>query len=307
MLMSLAQQGNFFLTWFVLTVLACVLTLTMSGALFRIYYWAPTFEQWRFKSNPKYPKPSMVRREVLQMLKGIVMATLPPTIALHLVDSGWSKAYAGLGGYGWGYFLFTVVAVYLASDFIEWGYHYIGHSFKTAWSQHKHHHVFFNPSPFAVIADDYVDQFLRASPMLIIPLFMPVNMDMLFVTYGALFYGYGVYLHFGYETRWPNAHHPVLNTAFQHYVHHAKSTLHKPMHTGFTLKVWDNLVGSTYDAGPDACLCATCCQARGERTVEAWEAVDKPDYGELLQPRFWLKGPGKPAAGSDKVDARAAK
>ena len=291
MLHEIAQRGNFLTTWLALTVLALVLTLVMSGSLFYVYYWRPTYERWRRKTNPKFPPPAMVRREVLQMLKGIYTATLCPALALHLVDVGWSKAYAGLGGYGWGYLVFTFFVAWIGSDLYEWAYHRLGHTRAFWWKQHKGHHVFHNPSPFAVVADDHVDQFMRSVPLLVIPMLMPINMDLLFVTYGAFFYGYGVYLHWGYELRWPDAHHPWMNTSFQHYIHHARSTLRKPMHTGFFFKLWDRLAKSEYDAPPESCLCARCCIARGERTREAFDALEKPDYSPLLSPSFWLRGP----------------
>ncbi|MFT3774370.1 MAG: sterol desaturase family protein [Minicystis sp.] len=295
MLCALAQRGNFFTTWLVLSVLAFVLTMMMSGTLFYLYYWRPSFTTWQRKSNPAFPEPAMVRREVLQMLKGIYTAALCPALALHLVDSGWSKAYGGLGNHGVGYLVMSFVVVWIGSDFYQFAYHRLGHSFGIFWKQHKGHHVFFNPSPFAVIADDHVDQFVRSAPMLIIPMLMPVNMDLLFLTYGAFFYGYGVYLHWGYEMSWPDAHHPWINTAFQHYVHHARSTLKKPLHTGFFFKIWDRLAGSVYEAGPEACVCARCATARGERSREAFEALPKPDYSVLLKPSFWWNG-GKRAA-----------
>ena len=50
---------------------------------------------------------------------------------------------------------------------------------------------------FAVIADEYIDQFVRASPLVLIPLLIPVNIDMLFFTFALFFYGYGVFLHTG--------------------------------------------------------------------------------------------------------------
>jgi lathosterol oxidase len=290
MLYELAQRGNFFTTWAALTVLAFLLTLLMSGAMFRLYYWRPSFASWQQKSNPAYPKPTMVRREVLQMLKGIYTATLCPALALHLVDAGWSKAYGGLGGYSVGYLIFTFFVAWVGSDLYEFLYHRLGHSKAFWWRQHKSHHVFYNPSPFAVIADDHVDQFIRSAPLLLLPMVMPINMDLLFLTYGAFFYGYGVYLHWGFELAWPNAHHAWINTSFQHYVHHARSTLHKPLHTGFFFKIWDKLAKSTYDAGPESCICARCSSARGERTREAFDALEKPDYSPLLSASFWLRG-----------------
>ena len=34
----------------------------------------------------------------------------------------------------------------------------LGHTDLRFWKHHKHHHVFHNPSPFSVIADEPVDQ-----------------------------------------------------------------------------------------------------------------------------------------------------
>ena len=305
MLNELARRGNFFTTWIALSVAAFVMMMAMSGPLFYFYYARPTFETWRRKSNPKYPDPGLVRREVLQMMKGIYTATLCPAAALHLVDYGWSKAYGGLGGHSVGYLIMTFFVVWIGSDFYEFAYHRLGHSFSFWWKHHKAHHVFYNPSPFAVIADDHIDQFIRSAPLLIIPLVMPVNMDLLFMTYGAFFYAYGVYLHWGFEHPILDAHHPWINTAFQHYVHHAKSTLKKPIHTGFFLKAWDQLFGSVYKAGPDTCLCAGCSVKRGERTREEYEAIEKPDYSVLWKPSFWLRGPQR-GKSAEPIEATAA-
>jgi lathosterol oxidase len=79
--------------------------------------------------------------------------------------------------------------VWIGTDFWEFLYHYGGHTNNTLWSAHKPHHQFFNPSPFAVIADEYLDQFMRALPLLLFPLVMPINMDMIFFEYATFFYG----------------------------------------------------------------------------------------------------------------------
>jgi lathosterol oxidase len=105
------------------------------------------------------------------------------------------------------------------------------------WNAHKIHHTLYNPSPFAVIADDWSDQFLRAAPLLLFPLIMPTNIDLMFAQFVCFFYLYGVYLHWGYELDSPNAHHPWINTSFQHYLHHARSVQNVPYHTGFFFKV----------------------------------------------------------------------
>ena len=82
------------------------------------------------------------------------------------------------------------------------------------WAGHKHHHAFFNPSPFAVVADEPLDQAVRAGPLLFFPLLMPTNMEALFALFAAFFYVFGIYLHCGHEFAWPTAHHPWINTSF---------------------------------------------------------------------------------------------
>jgi len=166
----------------------------------------------------------------------------------------------------------------------------LGHRLNYFWAIHKHHHQFSNPSPFAVIADEYLDQFIRAAPLVIIPLVMPINMDLMFLQYAVMFYAYGVYLHWGFESEYPDAHHPVLNSSFQHYLHHAISVKNKPLHTGFFFKLWDQMFGTMYVG---ECFCAKCEQRAGKRTPEAFEKIVKHDYSVLLQTSFWFSSPAK--------------
>ena len=76
---------------------------------------------------------------------------------------------------------------------------------------HRHHHVFANPTPFSVISDEAVDQLVRTAPLLLIPLAVPTNMDLLFAQFAVLFYAYGVYLHWGFESDYLSAHQPYIN------------------------------------------------------------------------------------------------
>jgi len=226
-------SDNFFLAWGVLCALGITSLFTFSGIVFYKYYVNPTYEMWQWKSNPKYPAPTKVRDEIRQMVKGAVCGTILPALALTtLKTSGHSKAFCD-AELGWKYQLGSFLALWIFSDFYEWFYHYLGHRFVFMWQFHKAHHVFFNPTPFAVIADEYVDMIMRSSPMLFIPLLVPIDMDLLFGVFAVFFYGYGTFIHWGYETPWLDAHNPVINTPFQHYCHHAVSGRKTTYHTGF--------------------------------------------------------------------------
>lgn len=278
---------SIWINWLAMSILAFMVIMTQSSLLFYKYYVDTTYEMWKKKSNPKFPSPEMVRAEIMQMLKGMGTAALAPALALYLTKHGQTKAYCGSGGYSVGYNFLTFLAVWIISDFWEFYYHRLGHTTIIGWKQHKYHHLFYNPSPFAVIADEYIDQFFRSLPMLLFPVFMPINLDVVFFTYAIFFYCYGTYLHWGFEFDSIDAHHPILNTAFQHYCHHALSVNKKPYHTGFFFKIWDQLFDSMYKG---ECFCCKCEEKKGKRSREAFDKVKKYDYSPLLSFTFWKEG-----------------
>lgn len=171
---------NFFYTWIALSLIALFFLITFSSAIFYQYYVKITFDKWQQKSNPKYPPAESVRTEIIMMLKGLLSATLCPALTLNLMGRDRLKGYCGVGEHGWPYLIFSFFFIWLATDFFEFFYHRMGHTIDACWNIHKSHHQFYNPTPFAVIADEYVDQFVRALPLVIIPALIPTNMDLLF-------------------------------------------------------------------------------------------------------------------------------
>lgn len=284
---------NFLGIWLVMTLSGGGLCMLLSSITFARCYWKPTFEQWQFKSNPKFPPADKIRKEILQTAKCLSLSTLLPALSIYLTAQGQSQAFCGWGGRSLSWHVASAVLMFVGSDFFEWSYHMLGHKISFLWAQHKSHHAFFNPSPFAVVADEAIDQIVRSTPLFAFPLLMPTNMDVLFTMFALFFYAYGVYLHCGYELAWPDAHHPFINTSYQHYLHHAVGASGKPAHTGFFVKIWDQLAGGDLTAEMlqnGSCTCAKCCRARGERSLEAWQKVEKPDYSPLFKLGFWLKG-----------------
>eukprot|EP00948_MAST-09A_sp_MAST-9A-sp1_P001874 g1874.t1 len=236
-----------------------------TNSIYKTNYLIKAYEQWVFKTNKQFPSPEKVRDEITQMLKSILTATILPALALNLSKTGQSKAFCG-AKYGVGYDIASFFIVWATCDFYEFFYHYCGHKLE-----------------IGCIADEYVDQLMRSAPLLVIPLLVPINMDMLFAEFAVFFYGYGTYLHWGYELDWPDAHHPIINSAYQHYLHHAKSGKKTTFHCGFMFKIWDQLFGTMYKG---KCGCIKC---QPKRTREEFEKILKPDYSILFSPAFWLK------------------
>ncbi len=65
------------------------------------YYVNPTYEKWKYKINPAYPSPDMVRNEIILMLQGVVVAAFCPALSFYLSTRHMSNTFCGDGGYSW--------------------------------------------------------------------------------------------------------------------------------------------------------------------------------------------------------------
>jgi len=134
MLCEISVWGNFFTTWLFVTLLGFIGIFGISTVLFMKFYAKPTFESWRYKSNPKYTSPEKVREEIILTAKGMLFATMNPCLSLYLSQHKLSKAYCGVTEeYGWGYLIFSFFVVWLGSDFYEFYYHRLGHTTFWGW------------------------------------------------------------------------------------------------------------------------------------------------------------------------------
>jgi lathosterol oxidase len=172
--------NNFFYTWLILSLITFVVLMILSSILFYYSYVKISYSKWLKKCNPKYPSAENVRMEIILMLKGILSGTFCPSMTLYLMSQEKLKGYCGIDKYGWIYLFFTFFISWLLVDLFEFLYHRIGHSYDLFWNIHKSHHQFYNPTPFSVIAEDYIDQIIGASPLIILPAIVPINIDLLF-------------------------------------------------------------------------------------------------------------------------------
>ena len=172
--------NNFFLIWFILSLIALILLMIFSSLIFYYSYVKITYEKWLKKSNPKYPSPENVRMEIILMFKGIFAGTFCPAMTLYLMSQHKLRGYCGIDQYGYKYLFISFFISWLLVDFFEFLYHRMGHTIEICWNVHKSHHQFYNPTPFAVIAEDYIDQIIGASPLILLPAIVPINIDLLF-------------------------------------------------------------------------------------------------------------------------------
>lgn len=125
MLCEIGENYGYFAVWMTLSLLGAVATITLSSAVFIPYYAYPTYEKWTRKCNPKYPSPALVRKEIIQSLKGVAIGVLCPAFALYSSSKGLSHGYCGdpnnIGIFG--HFMQTLIIIGF-TDFTEYGYHW---------------------------------------------------------------------------------------------------------------------------------------------------------------------------------------
>eukprot|EP00921_Rhytidocystis_pertsovi_P002847 GHVQ01004790.1.p1 GENE.GHVQ01004790.1~~GHVQ01004790.1.p1 ORF type:complete len:258 (+),score=6.64 GHVQ01004790.1:318-1091(+) len=235
-LVELTAGWSLLSIWMTISALAWFFIMTTSSVAFYMYFWKPTFELWQRKSSPHYVPATKVREEIVQMNKGLIFSAFAPSLTIWLAQRGMTKAYSSTPD-SWAQEFACQFLYWLLLDVYEFLYHYGTHRIAVLWTFHKYHHTFPNPTPFAVIADEIVDQVIRSAPMVLFPLFLPLNVDLLFFQMACIHYAYGTYLHCGHELAVLDAHHPFMNTSYHHYCHHAVSIIHKPYHCGFVLSV----------------------------------------------------------------------
>ena len=285
---------SFFFLYFILSFLSFLSLFFFSSLLFYFLYFQPSFQIWKYKINSNYPTTSKIKQEIQIMLQGILFSTLPPTISIYLTRDSIGYGYCNINQYSLTWFFYSFFIIWIGSDFYEWLYHYLGHSYSVMWLLHKDHHLFTNPTPFAVISDSPIDQFFRALPLLLFPLLIPIHLELIFFIFSSFFLINGLIQHSGYEIPYISGHSKFILTSYHHYLHHSKSVLYKPIYNGQLLQIWDYLSSSTYVVNEkNKCLCSECGRKNGEKTYEKWLEIEKPDYSILLKPSFWFSSNGE--------------
>ena len=65
MLCEINNFTNFWATWAFLSLIGLISVAIMSGIIFKYYYMNVSYENWRYKSNPIFPKPEKVKEEII--------------------------------------------------------------------------------------------------------------------------------------------------------------------------------------------------------------------------------------------------
>jgi sterol desaturase/sphingolipid hydroxylase (fatty acid hydroxylase superfamily) len=233
-----------------------------------------------------------VTNEILALTKCTLATIALLAFSVQLGLYGYSSLF-DVGKATWQQNAVNFAISFWVVDFYSYFYHYIGHKIPEAWAIHRFHHKFYNPTPYGVIADDMLDQVVRAMPLLFLPLALDsLNWVVLSAVFGCDMY-YGILLHSGHENAPARkiadffegaCGVDLINTPLNHFLHHAISGGSTPKYCGFYVTVWDKLFGSEDKEG-----LAKFLQGLEGRTEAEFKTIELPQYEQLGSVGHWVE------------------
>jgi sterol desaturase/sphingolipid hydroxylase (fatty acid hydroxylase superfamily) len=225
MFLNLFDGLPFYLLWPALAVIGVAWYLLICGGLYLLLNrsgFSETALRWKTQRQPT--RPDQVRGEVIDGLLSMSMVMGCMAITLWCSYNGYNQLYASPSEYSLWAIPLGIFGVFLIMEVFEWAFHWACHQNSLLWKVHKHHHRYSNPTPFGVMADNPVDMFIKASPILWIPFLFPIWDVALIGTFATINFLYGTYLHAGFDPPWmPSPHSRYLVSAWHHNEHHAGS------------------------------------------------------------------------------------
>ncbi len=243
MLLDLFAGLPFYLLWPVLAAIGLSWYFLICGGLYLLLQRSRfAGRARRFKTQMQPTRSRQVRGEIFDGTLSMTMVMGCVALSFWFSYHGYNKLYASPGEYPLWAIPLSVVGVFLVMEIFEWAFHWACHRNDWLWQVHKHHHRYSNPTPFGVMADQPVDMFIKASPIIWIPFLFPILDVALIGTFASMNFLYGTYLHAGYDPPWmPSPHSRFMLSAWHHNEHHAGSLDHN---YGFFTGFMDILAGT---------------------------------------------------------------
>lgn len=211
--------NSFWMTWFIFSSVNAIWYTTICGLMWYFLYCQKIFGT-KWKTQIKWPKDSTIFKEWTTGLVCCGAAGFNMALTIYLSQLGYSQLYYQIESYStllWGIlFQFTFMEIY------SWAFHYACHNISFLWNIHKSHHLFPNPTPFAVMADDPLDMFIKSFPIVLIPQLFPTWDGALFGIFGLVNFIYGSFLHGGFDFPFlPSSTSKYLVSPWHHNDHHS--------------------------------------------------------------------------------------
>ncbi|HAS43872.1 MAG TPA: sterol desaturase [Microscillaceae bacterium] len=232
---------------------------TYAGIVFFVFYILLKKPFWFRKIQKKLPKVSDYGRDIFfSMLTITIFATV--SMLTFYIFGKYNNTYQNIDTYGWGYYVFSWVWMFILHDTYFYWMHRLMHHPKVFKWVHLVHHRSTNPTPWTTYAFHPLEATLEALILPLIAFSLPVHGN----STGAFFLFqiiYNVYGHLGFELYPKNFHKTWvgrwINTSVAHNQHHKQFR----GNYGLYFLFWDRAMGTmcndydeTYEKTTEASL-----------------------------------------------------
>lgn len=216
-----------------------------AGIAFLLFYVIRKNAFQRLKIQQKFPKTYRILNEVKHSGYTAIVFALMGIGIYFLSEAGYTKIYQDIAQFGWGYLIFSFVALTIIHDTYFYWMHRLMHHPSVFPLVHKVHHYSNNPTPWASLSFHPLEAVLEIGivpvAIFIIP-FHPIVL-FLFATWSLL---WNVVGHLGFEL-FPKGFvkHPVFkwfNTSTHHNMHHSKANCNYGLYYNF----WDRMMETNH-------------------------------------------------------------
>jgi lathosterol oxidase len=151
--------------------------LLTSGTSY-LYYCVWRRERFFPGWNPNIPEEQKIRRQewrwAFYNLFGNAVVTAP---IHHLIVTGRSRIYFGIGEHGWGWYAASIVVVLAVTEPLVYWAHRLLHHPAFYKRFHLPHHRFRTPSPWTSMAFHPLDSFAQAAPHHLLVFILPLHVS----------------------------------------------------------------------------------------------------------------------------------
>ncbi|CAN5293390.1 sterol desaturase family protein [soil metagenome] len=239
------MEGSLMLYWLVAYIALSMRYVIFAGLAYGVFYsWKR--RAWLYKKiQQKYPEKKRVLYELRYSFSSLaIFATLAIGIRLA-TDAGLTKVYKDFGEYGWGYFIFSVVAFILIHDTYFYWTHRLMHHPKLFKHVHKVHHMSHNPTPWAAFSFHPIEALIEFGIIPVVVFLFPLHPIAIFI-FAIYMVTLNVLGHLGFEV-FPRGftQHKLFglhNTSTHHNMHHK----YVNCNYGLYFNIWDRLMRTNH-------------------------------------------------------------
>lgn len=217
----------------------------IAGVVFVLFYWLKQRRLRAMKIQVHYPPASDIRREIKDSALSLAIFSLVGVLVFVMYRMGWTRMYLRIDDHGWGYLVFSALALIVLHDAYFYWMHRLMHCKPLFKLAHLTHHRSHNPTPWAAFAFHPVEAVIEAGLFPIVCLFIPFHP---LAVLGWLLYMtvMNVMGHCGFEI-FPRGFvtHPLFfwhNTSTHHNMHHRFANYNY----GLYFNIWDRLMGTNH-------------------------------------------------------------